>query len=37
MYRSFDPTKNTVSTFSESTNWLTLGLRADVFNWYFDY
>jgi hypothetical protein len=37
IYRSFDPTKNTATTFNESTNWFTLGLRADVFNWYFDY
>jgi hypothetical protein len=37
IYRSFDPSKNTVKTFNESTNWFTLGLRADIFNWYFDY
>lgn len=37
IYRSFDPTKNTATAFSESTNWLTVGLRADIFNWYFDY
>jgi hypothetical protein len=37
IYRSFDPAKNTAATFNESTNWFTLGLRADVFNWYFDY
>jgi hypothetical protein len=37
IYRSFDPTKNTATTFNQSTNWFTLGLRADVFNWYFDY
>ena len=37
IYRSFDPTKNTATTFTESTNWITLGLRADIFNWYFDY
>ncbi len=37
IYRSFDPTKNTVTKFNESTSWFTLGLRADVFNWYFDY
>lgn len=37
IYRSFDPTKNTATTFNQSTNWLTLGLRADIFNWYFDY
>lgn len=37
IYRSFDPSKNTVTTFKESTTWLSIGLRADVFNWYFDY
>ena len=37
IYRSFDPTKNTASTFTESTSWFSLGLRADIFNWYFDY
>jgi hypothetical protein len=37
IYRSFDPTKDTAATFKENTTWFTLGLRADVFNWYFDY
>lgn len=37
IYRSFNPTKNTVTNFNENTNWFTLGLRTDVFNWYFDY
>ena len=37
IYRSFDPTQNTISTFTQSTNWFSIGLRADVFNWYFDY
>ena len=37
IYRSFDPAKNTATTFTESTNWFTLGIRADIFNWYFDY
>jgi hypothetical protein len=37
IYRSFDPTKNTAITFSQSTNWFTVGLRSDIFNWYFDY
>lgn len=37
IYRSFDPTMNTATTFNQSTNWFTLGLRSDVFNWYFDY
>ena len=37
IYRSFDPTQNTISTFTQSTNWFSIGLRTDVFNWYFDY
>ena len=37
IYRSFDPEMNTASTFNQSTNWFTLGIRSDVFNWYFDY
>lgn len=37
IYRSFDPTQNTKTAFTQSTNWFTIGLRADVFNWYFDY
>lgn len=37
IFRSFDPTKNTATTFNESTNWFTFGIRADIFNWYFDY
>lgn len=37
IYRSFDPMQNTATTFNQSTNWFTIGLRTDVFNWYFDY
>ncbi|KIA96107.1 gliding motility protein RemB [Flavobacterium sp. KMS] len=37
IYRNFDPTKDTAANFKQSTTWFTLGLRADVFNWYFDY
>jgi hypothetical protein len=37
IYRNFDPSMNTVTAFKQSTSWFTLGLRADVFNWYFDY
>jgi hypothetical protein len=37
IYRSFNPMKNTATTFQESTNWFSIGLRADIFNWYFDY
>lgn len=37
IYRNFDPTKETLATFKETTSWLSLGIRADLFNWYFDY
>jgi hypothetical protein len=37
IYRSFDPTKNTLTTFKQDTTWFSFGVRADLFNWYFDY
>jgi len=37
IYRSFDPMQNTATTFNQSTHWFSVGFRADVFNWYFDY
>jgi hypothetical protein len=37
IYRSFDPTQETSTAFKQSTNWFSIGLRADLFNWYFDY
>jgi len=37
IYRNFDPSQNTLSTFKESTSWFSIGIRSDVFNWYFDY
>jgi len=37
IYRNFNPTKETLTTFKESTTWFSVGLRCDVFNWYFDY
>lgn len=37
IYRNFDPTKETLTTFKESTSWFSIGIRSDVFNWYFDY
>ena len=37
IYRSFDPTAETANTFKENTTWFSLGLRCDIFNWYFDY
>lgn len=37
IYRNFDPSKNTITTFNQSTNWFTVGVRSDIFNFYFDY
>ncbi len=37
IYRNFDPTKETLTTFKESTTWFSVGLRSDIFNWYYDY
>jgi hypothetical protein len=37
IYRNFDPTQQTAASFKESTTWFSIGLRADIFNWYFDY
>ena len=37
IYRNFNPNQNTATVFNESTSWFSLGIRSDVFNWYFDY
>jgi len=37
IYRDFDPSQNTSTTFNDNTVWLNFGLRTDIFNWYFDY
>jgi hypothetical protein len=37
IYRNFNPNQNTSTVFNESTTWFSLGIRSDVFNWYFDY
>ncbi len=37
IYRNFDPTQETAETFKRNTSWFTIGLRCDLFNWYFDY
>ncbi|MBJ7882217.1 energy transducer TonB [Gelidibacter salicanalis] len=36
-FRNFNPEANTATTFSNSTVWFNLGLKTDLFNWYFDY
>ena len=35
--RNFDPNANTAAAFSNNTVWFNLGLRTDLFNWYFDF
>ena len=35
-YRNFDPTVENLTSATSNTVWLSLGLRADLFNWYFD-
>ena len=37
IYRNFDPSQDTASAFKDSTTWFFIGLRSDLFNWYFDY
>lgn len=37
IYRNFSPNTNTTTVFKENTTWFSIGLRSDVFNWYFDY
>jgi len=36
IYRDFNPTTETDTAFKETTTWFSLGLRCDIFNWYFD-
>lgn len=35
-YRNFDPQVNTASTIKNNTTWFNLGIKTDLFNWYFD-
>lgn len=37
IYRNFDPMAETATTLKNSTTWFSVGLRADLFNWYYDY
>ena len=36
-FRNFNPEIETVSTFKTNTVWFNIGLRTDLFNWYFDF
>ena len=37
LFRNFDPTAETAATIQSNTTWFSIGLRSDLFNWYFDY
>jgi hypothetical protein len=37
IYRNFDPMTETTSAAKSNTTWLSIGVRSDLFNWYFDY
>lgn len=37
IHRNFNPNTNTTTNFYDSTTWFSIGLRSDIFNWYFDY
>jgi hypothetical protein len=36
IYRNFDPEVNTLNNFKNTTYWFNIGLRTDIFNWYYD-
>ena len=35
-YRNFNPDATTSTTFKNNTVWFNVGIRSDLFNWYFD-
>lgn len=37
IYRNFTSATETTFAVKESTTWFSIGLRCDIFNWYFDY
>jgi hypothetical protein len=37
IYRNFDPMAETVAAVKSNTTWFSVGIRSDLFNWYFDY
>jgi hypothetical protein len=37
IYRGFDPTTETTTVVKSNTTWFSVGIRSDLFNWYFDY
>jgi len=37
IFRNFDPATVTDTVTSSATTWFSIGVRTDIFNWYFDY
>ena len=37
VFRNYNTEINTASDFESNTLWVSLGLRTDLFNWYFDF
>lgn len=37
IYRDFNPQVNTDLVFKENTFWFNVGIRTDIFNWYYEY
>ena len=37
IFRNFDPLENTETAFKQTTTWFSVGVRSDIFNWYYDY
>ncbi len=37
IHRNFNPLADTPLHFGDATNWVSVGLRSDIFNWYYDY
>lgn len=37
IYRNFNPLADTATTFKSDTAWFSVGLRSDLFNWYYDF
>jgi hypothetical protein len=37
LFRDFNPQAQTMATVKSSTTWFSVGIKSDLFNWYFDY
>jgi uncharacterized protein YuzE len=37
IYRDFNPASETLTALKSSTTWFSVGVKSDLFNWYFDY